>query len=267
MAIRVRQIQTSSPDVHAARTLVDEPVSGMKEAFLITRLESGRSELWTHGKAWRVEPGAIVLHQPGDIRREVSRDGPLSLQAVCVVPRAVLGTTRMQSVLAAGDPRSAPFHRLHDAVAAHADRFVLDCLLVEALGAMATLPDVRDQHTRPVRRALDLVRARLAEPITLDDLAAHAGLDKFHLCRAFRAQIGVPPHAYLTRLRVLRAKELLAAGARPKDVAPQVGFYDQSQLNRHFRRIVGTTPGEFARAVHMPWLQVPTGAAVVEASA
>jgi AraC-like DNA-binding protein len=46
----------------------------------------------------------------------------------------------------------------------------------------------------------------------------------------------------------MRAKELLAAGVRPSEIAPRVGFYDQSQLNRHFRRIVGTTPGAYARA-------------------
>jgi AraC-like DNA-binding protein len=90
------------------------------------------------------------------------------------------------------------------------------------------------------------MRDRLAEPLTLDELAAHARLDKFHLCRAFREQVGMPPHAYLTQLRILHAKELLAAGAKPRDIAPQIGLYDQSQLNRHFRRIVGMTPGEFS---------------------
>ena len=49
----------------------------------------------------------------------------------------------------------------------------------------------------------------MTEPVTLEDLADHAALDKFHLCRAFREQIGMPPHAYLTRLRILRAKRLL----------------------------------------------------------
>lgn len=58
--------------------------------------------------------------------------------------------------------------------------------------------------------------------------------------------------AYLTQLRIVRAKQLLAAGVKPRDIALQVGFYDQSQLNRHFRRIVGATPGEYARAVHGP---------------
>jgi len=105
----------------------------------------------------------------------------------------------------------------------------------------------RFAHTRPVRRALALIRERVADDISLDDLATHAKLDKFHLCRAFRDQVGLPPHAYLTQLRIMRAKELLAAGTKPKDVAPRVGLYDQSQLNRHFRRIVGMTPGHFAK--------------------
>ena len=107
------------------------------------------------------------------------------------------------------------------------------------------LPTARG--SRAVRRALALLRARLAEPVTLDELAAHAGLDKSRLCRACRAEVGLPPHAWLTELRVVRAKELLASGTAPSDVVPLVGFYDQSRLNRHFRRIVGTTPGRWAR--------------------
>jgi AraC-like DNA-binding protein len=153
----------------------------------------------------------------------------------------------LRSCLAAEDPRGAVFHRLHDAVAAGADRFTLECLLAETIGAIGGLADGRSEHTRPVRRALAMIRERSADAVSLDELAQHAGLDKFHLCRAFRDQVGMPPHAYLTQLRIMHAKQLLAAGEKPKDIAPRVGLYDQSQLNRHFRRIVGMTPGEFAR--------------------
>lgn len=76
----------------------------------------------------------------------------------------------------------------------------------------------------------DSGRAGRARSISLDDRAAHAGLDKFHLCRAFRTQIGMPRHAYLTQLRVMCAKQLLVAGGvRPSDIAPRVGFYDQAR--------------------------------------
>jgi AraC-like DNA-binding protein len=56
----------------------------------------------------------------------------------------------------------------------------------------------------------------------------------------------MPPHTYLTHLRIQRAKQLLAKGMRASEVASTVGLYDQSQLTRHFRRIVGTTPARYA---------------------
>ncbi|HTU60584.1 MAG TPA: AraC family transcriptional regulator, partial [Polyangiales bacterium] len=124
----------------------------------------------------------------------------------------------------------------------------VEVVLAEAIDAFVSISRATPDHTRPVRRAMEYLRERLADAITLDDLAAYAELDKFHLCRAFRRQIGLPPHAYLTRLRIVRAKTLLLGGTRASDVAPLVGLYDQAQLTRHFRRIVGTTPARYARA-------------------
>lgn len=89
---------------------------------------------------------------------------------------------------------------------------------------------------------------RLTETVALDELAAHARLDKFHLCRAFRDEVGLPPHAYVTHRRVSRAQDLLARGIPQAEVAASVGLYDQSQLHRHFKRILGMTPGAYARA-------------------
>lgn len=125
---------------------------------------------------------------------------------------------------------------------------IVELALTEAIATFARLGTANTEHTRPVRRAMAYLRERLAESITLDDLATHAGFDKFHLCRAFRAQIGMPPHTYLTHLRVQRARELLAEGVRASDLAPRVGFYDQSLLTRHFRRIVGVTPARYGNA-------------------
>ena len=66
------------------------------------------------------------------------------------------------------------------------------------------------------------------------------------MSRAFRAAYGLPPHAYLTNLRVQRARELLDAGLRPAEVAAHVGFTDQAHLTRHFKRVVGVPPGAYA---------------------
>jgi len=173
----------------------------------------------------------------------------VTYQIIRLAPALVEGVpqdVRVPPLLLDGDPRGLAMHRLHEAVAAKANRFALECAVAEAVDGM-TASDARFPETGPVRRALALIRERLDETITLEELARHARLDKFHLCRAFRAQVGMPPHAYQVQLRVMRAKELLAGGVKAKDIAARVGFYDQAQLTRHFLKIVGTTPARFAR--------------------
>ncbi|WP_437842495.1 helix-turn-helix transcriptional regulator [Sorangium sp. So ce1153] len=100
-----------------------------------------------------------------------------------------------------------------------------------------------------LRRAFELIRERFVTALSLDEIALHVGLDQFQLIRAFRDQLGVTPYAYVTQLRIGRARALLTRGVPPSEIAARVGLYDQSQLNRHFKRIVGVTPGQFARAV------------------
>ena len=97
----------------------------------------------------------------------------------------------------------------------------LEQCLSEALATLVELTSLPSpQPERPgawsaaVARARALLDERLTEPVTLDALASHARLDKFRLCRAFREQVGLPPHAYLTHRRVSLAQELLAQGSR-----------------------------------------------------
>jgi len=105
----------------------------------------------------------------------------------------------------------------------------------------------RERAPRAVRLARAFLHDALADRVTLDELAAYARLDKFHLVRAFRAEVGLPPYEYLTHVRIWKARELLQRGALVAEAAQAVGFYDESQLHRHFRRIVGLTPGRFSR--------------------
>jgi len=80
----------------------------------------------------------------------------------------------------------------------------------------------------------------------LADLAAVAHLSEFHFARLFKQTTGLPPHQYVIRQRVERAKRLIAARRLSlAEVALAVGFSDQSQLTRHFKRLVGVTPGRF----------------------
>jgi AraC family transcriptional regulator len=102
-----------------------------------------------------------------------------------------------------------------------------------------------------VLRAVELMRLRLAESLALEELADVAGLSPFHFARQFKAATGHPPHDYHIRLRVDRAQELIRQHSREwtmAAIAQETGFADQSHMARHFKRVLGVSPGEFAAA-------------------
>jgi len=101
---------------------------------------------------------------------------------------------------------------------------------------------------RAVREALEVLHARLVDPPSLEELARSVRARPFPLLRAFKEATGLPPHAYLTSLRVRQARRLLLSGVRPARVAAEVGFTDQAHLSRHFKRIVGVPPAAYQRA-------------------
>ena len=102
----------------------------------------------------------------------------------------------------------------------------------------------------PVARAVEYMRENFDCDLAVADLADRAALSPFHFVRSFRKVTGLPPHAYLTQLRLNRARRLLAEEKAPTDVALAVGFYDQSHLIKHFKRAYGITPGQYAAALH-----------------
>jgi AraC-like DNA-binding protein len=99
-------------------------------------------------------------------------------------------------------------------------------------------------HIARVRAYLE---EHATENVSLDRLATLVNLSPFYLLRAFRETVGLPPHSYLTQIRVSRAKQLISASMPLAEVAAAVGFTDQSHLNRHFKALVGVTPGQYAR--------------------
>jgi AraC family transcriptional regulator len=101
---------------------------------------------------------------------------------------------------------------------------------------------------RQLRRVLSLIDDRLADDISLDDLASAAGLSRFHFVRAFKAAVGKPPHRWLVGLRIERAKELLVKrNITIIDVAALVGFDSQSHFGQVFLDHVGMPPSEWRR--------------------
>ncbi|TXS57617.1 helix-turn-helix transcriptional regulator [Streptomyces sp. t39] len=93
----------------------------------------------------------------------------------------------------------------------------------------------------------DLLDERLCEGASLEELGRLLHVHPAHLVRSFSAAFGIPPHRYVMSRRVDLARRRLLAGQPPGEVAAALGFYDQPHFTRHFKRILGTTPGRYAR--------------------
>ncbi len=104
----------------------------------------------------------------------------------------------------------------------------------------------RMRDRRLARELRNLVDAHIDTGLTLDQARAVLHADPAHLVRTFTREFGMPPHKYLTGRRIELARRLLLDGMRPADVAVSVGFHDQSHLNRHFKRMLATTPARYA---------------------
>lgn len=103
------------------------------------------------------------------------------------------------------------------------------------------------------RRCLELMRERLSDDISLDELAAEARLSPFHFARMFKHSLGVPPRVYLTQLRVEKACELLEmTDLSVTQIALEVGYSSNQALARVFLKYRRMSPTDYRRAVRDP---------------
>lgn len=147
----------------------------------------------------------------------------------------------------------------HAVLESDADVMRKECALLESLGELvlrygsapsqdrALLPAPRSSAA--LRRVRALLDTEYSRTVTISELAREAGLSSFHLIRVFRASFGLPPYKYLELVRIQQARRLIRHGYPLTHVVHATGFSDQSHLTRYFKRIVGVTPGSYARAV------------------
>lgn len=142
-----------------------------------------------------------------------------------------------------------PHHPVQELIAGH-----LSCALAGHLVQRFNVqrfvrssdPAGLDPHA--LRRVLDFMHEPTAAAINLTKLADIAGVSRFHFVRMFRRSTGETPMAYLERIRLERAQQMISAGKHTlAQIAAAVGYADQSHFTRRFRRHFGCTPAVYAR--------------------
>lgn len=87
------------------------------------------------------------------------------------------------------------------------------------------------------------------EEVLLEDISWHVEISVVHLLRVFKQKFGLPIHSYILNKKVHLAKELLCKNISITEVAHMSGFFDQSHLNRSFKRVFQLTPKEYQKNI------------------
>jgi AraC family transcriptional regulator len=101
---------------------------------------------------------------------------------------------------------------------------------------------------RKLLRVQDMIESRLETDLPLRELAAEVGYSRSHFLRVFRATIGMPPHRYVLKRRIERARHLLKhTEINIAEIACTCGFSSQAHLTLAFKKECGVTPAEYRR--------------------
>ena len=235
------------------------------EAFVVAVTEAGGAEIKSRGVVGQADPAKLFVFNPGEphagrmgwSRHWRYRSLYLERSAIEAVAHA-LGVAEVPYFIRNdfddGDLIEA-FLSLHRAIQDGADPLLEQELLADTFGRLferhgsggRRVPLApRDRHL--LKTVADLMHARHAEPLGLDELGQAVGLTRFQLIGLFKRTIGLTPHAYLTQVRLNMACRLLKRGTGIADAAVAAGFYDQSALTKYFRRCYAITPRQFAEA-------------------
>jgi AraC family transcriptional regulator len=106
----------------------------------------------------------------------------------------------------------------------------------------------RGSARREINNLRDMIRSQICTRLSLQDLAQSIGVSSRQLCRIFRSETGMSPHAYIMRCRVDQACALLSQGKFSlAETAASCGFSDQSHMTVTFQKILGFPPSDFRR--------------------
>jgi AraC-like DNA-binding protein len=229
------------------------------EAFGFGAIERGVERFRYRGCDHLAPPDSLVLMNPDELHTgRAETAGGWRYRMVYVdadVARGFCGGSdwSFDAAVAEDAPRARRVGHLLEALWRCDEPLAFDSTLAEIFDALRAHARVGREPAPEAAHRFDAVfefmRAHLAERLSLDALAAVAGLSPFHFLRAFKSRHHATPHQALMALRLFDAKRRLAAGESPAQVAAASGLADQSHLTRAFVRRYGVTPARYRSQV------------------
>lgn len=121
----------------------------------------------------------------------------------------------------------------------------LQCLIARSYGST---PTTEGRSLMGLADVVAFIERNHARPVALRELARIAGMSQSTLHRCFVEATGISPIDFLIRTRVLKGAEQLRGGrGNVSETAFAVGFNDSNYFSRQFKKIIGVSPGAYAR--------------------
>ena len=211
----------------------------------------------------RAGPGDVFCSEPGEVHCAVP-SGAGSFDVLQILPAAFEAQCRAEglrlaphfaAIIAKATARlGGALDALQVALAGDASSVELQSRLAVLVNACVSeviepmpRPTTRLASRAAVERLREVLHSTEGSRVRLLEFAQQAGMSQFKLLRGFKRMYGLPPHAYELNMRVERARQMLRAGHTAAEAAAANDFTDQSHFSRHFRRMWGMTPGQYAR--------------------
>jgi len=244
-------------------TAVKEPYpKHWHEEYQFCLIEDGGGELVYRGTYHNTPKMSLFIVHPGEVHSNHSNIG-CSFRSIYVQPEVILNTVLDPDV----GKRSLPFFSdpmifdrdvIEDYLNFHLSLENSNTTLERETAMLQMLTKFVKRYADErvnfgsfgkehiaIERIRDYIVEYYDQNISLKTLSKLVGLSPFHLNRVFSDKIGMPPHAFQTQVRIANAKRLIKQGLSFSNVALMTGFADQSHFNRHFKRLMKITPGEY----------------------
>jgi AraC-like DNA-binding protein len=236
------------------------------ETYVIIVQERGVDEFYCRGELRHSPAGSIALVNPHEVHTgRPATEEPWVYRAIYPHPTLVKEVVShygertnsqpyFSSPVVYDLPLARSLYRLHHLLETSPDSLERQTAFVVTLAQLIGRHSgdqlaamVAGSEPRAIKTAREYIEAHYAENLSLSELASVAHLSPSYLVRAFHKEVGLPPHEFLTQVRVKVAKKFLSEGRPIVEVALEAGFVDQSHFTNRFKRLVGITPKQFAR--------------------
>lgn len=252
-------------ELYSARLVDHAFAPHVHDGYSIGAIEAGVERFRYQGTEHLAPAGTLVMLNPDEMHTgEAEIEAGWTYQMLYIEPGTLCDMAGSEAFFpdaAVHDPALASaYHRVFRQMWAAPDDLAFVSGFTQLVDAIVArygrnARDMRQESARgrqrmaSMQRVLDCIEDRLDETLSVETLAAEAGLSVFHFVRSFSALFHVTPHQYVQARRAARAKRLLARRVTPSEAAAAAGLTDQSHLNRWFKRAYGVTPAQYQQQI------------------